>query len=275
MAAITDKLTSAVARWSGKIGSGGVAGATTTTIPLSSATNLTDGEVYFFTINRVNSSGNENTLVEMETVKGLLSGSNFISCVRGEEGTAQAWAAGTVVEILFTAAQWNSMKSFMNVEHNDDGTHKDTLVTTLKATGIEINTGTEDAKIVTPKAIADSSLATETYADTKRPKAPTIYDNGNSGTSKDIDWSNGDSQKLTLTGNVTLTFSNVSAGNYLTLWLIQDSTGSRTVTFPSGTKYSDGTAPTLTTTASAKDIIGIRAYSDSEYHVVASSLNLS
>lgn len=158
MASINDKITTAVARWSGKIGSGGVAGSTTTTIPLSSSTNLTNGEIYYFTINRVDSSGNKNTLAEMETVKGELSGSNFINCVRGEEGTAQAWAAGVVVEILFTASQWNSLKTWAEVEHNQDGTHTTATVTTLKASGSDVNTGTSDTSIVTPKALNDSYL---------------------------------------------------------------------------------------------------------------------
>ena len=62
--------------------------------------------------------------------------------------------------------------------------------------------------------------------------------------------------KLTLTGNVTLSApSNQQAGAFYSLALIQDGTGSRTVTFNSAYKFTGATAPTLTTTASAKDII--------------------
>jgi hypothetical protein len=49
--------------------------------------------------------------------------------------------------------------------HDHDGTDSKQIAysnitgTPLKSTGAEINTGTEDAKIVTPKAIADSKLA--------------------------------------------------------------------------------------------------------------------
>ncbi|RLI82666.1 MAG: hypothetical protein DRP01_09730 [Archaeoglobales archaeon] len=66
------------------------------------------------------------------------------------------------MELLWTADNWNDMVDWGVVEHNQDGTHKSALVTTLKATGAEIDTGTEDAKIVTPKAIADSSIPTAT-----------------------------------------------------------------------------------------------------------------
>ena len=62
--------------------------------------------------------------------------------------------------------------------------------------------------------------------------------------------------KLTLTGNVTLSApSNQQSGAFYSLALIQDGTGSRTVTFNSAYKFTGATAPTLTTTASAKDII--------------------
>ncbi|MCF7812286.1 hypothetical protein K9M59_01640 [Candidatus Gracilibacteria bacterium] len=82
------------------------------------------------------------------------------------------------------------------------------------------------------------------------------YDNGNSGTSKTIDWGNGNKQKLTLTGNATLTFTDPGGAGNFTLVLAQDATGSRTITWPASVKWPNGgTAPTLTTAASAIDII--------------------
>lgn len=61
----------------------------------------------------------------------------------------------------------------------------------------------------------------------------TFYDAGNSGTSKAIDFANGQHQKLTLTGNVTLTATFPGAGRY-TLDVYQDATGSRTITYSTG-----------------------------------------
>ena len=62
--------------------------------------------------------------------------------------------------------------------------------------------------------------------------------------------------KVTLGGNRTLNApTNQQAGAFYSLALIQDGTGSRTVTFNSAYKFTGATAPTLTTTASAKDII--------------------
>jgi hypothetical protein len=98
-------------------------------------------------------------------------------------------------------------------------------------------------------------------------------DNGNSGTSDTIDWTQGNKQKSTLTGNVTYTFTAPSGPCSVTLKLIQDGTGSRTVTWPSSVKWSGGTAPTLTTTAGKVDIISL--YFDGSVYFGAATLNFT
>lgn len=81
-----------------------------------------------------------------------------------------------------------------------------------------------------------------------------MYDNGNSGTTKTINWLNGNRQKITLTANCTLTFTNPTNGQTTTLVIIQDATGSRTITWPT-IKWVGATAPTLSTAASNIDIV--------------------
>jgi len=78
------------------------------------------------------------------------------------------------------------------------------------------------------------------------------YDNGNSGTSKTIDWNNGSVQRLTLTGNCVLTFSNLQSGGIYTLIVVQGS-GPYTITWPT-TSWENGTTPTLTVTNAKRDI---------------------
>ena len=101
----------------------------------------------------------------------------------------------------------------------------------------------------------------------------TQYAAGNSGAALTIDWANGDTQTVTLTGNCTFTFSNPTAGHYYTLRLAQDATGSRTVTWPAAVKWPGGTVPTLTTTASRVDVITF--YYDGTNYLGQSSLNYS
>lgn len=62
---------------------------------------------------------------------------------------------------------------------------------------------------------------------------------------------------LTLTAACALTMSGASAGSAWTATLIlrQDSTGSRLVTWPSGTIWASGSAPTLSTAANAIDVV--------------------
>lgn len=59
--------------------------------------------------------------------------------------------------------------------------------------------------------------------------------------------------QVTLGGNRTFAVSNVSIGQYFAIDIIQDATGSRTVTWFSTIKWAGGTAPTLTTTGGKKD----------------------
>lgn len=88
-------------------------------------------------------------------------------------------------------------------------------------------------------------------------------DAGNSGTSKTINWADGQFQKLTLTGNVTLVFNwaGCGVGRYQ-LKLIQDATGSRTITWSTGTPSStrwleSAAAPAHKATANSETIVTV------------------
>lgn len=121
-AAATDKFRKGARRWVGQIGAGGVADASTTTVPLSSATNLPTDTGVTVVIDRVDANGTSTPSLE-ETIVGVVSGSNLVSCVRGVEGTAQAHSAGAVVEVLFSSDTWNDAIDGLLVNHAQDGTH--------------------------------------------------------------------------------------------------------------------------------------------------------
>lgn len=129
------------------------------TITPASVTGLpTDTEITL-TFDRVDSSGTK-TPSKMERIRGTITGGNFVisSGGRAVEGTEQVHTS-PVVEMIWNADDWNDTVDHILTEHNQDGTHKDTLVTSLKATGAVVNTGTSDVTIVTPKALADSDYA--------------------------------------------------------------------------------------------------------------------
>jgi len=73
-----------------------------------------------------------------------------------------------------------------------------------------------------------------------------------------INWKLGNKFKFTFGAqNETFTFTAPSNPCSLTLILVQDGTGSRTATFPATVKWAGGTAPTLTTTGNAVDIVSL------------------
>lgn len=79
-----------------------------------------------------------------------------------------------------------------------------------------------------------------------------------------VNWDNGATQYVTLTGNPTFVFSNPAEGQVYRLKLKQDATGGRTVTWPT-IKWRNSTTPTLTTTPNKEDIVTL-LYIDGTYY---------
>ena len=86
----------------------------------------------------------------------------------------------------------------------------------------------------------------------------TAVTNATSGATETLDLESGNVFDLTLTADCTITLSNPPASGTsgsFTLILRQDGTGSRTVTWPASVDWASATAPTLTTDASAVDVL--------------------
>src|SRR6266404_3851560 len=106
------------------------------------------------------------------------------------------------------------------------------------ATVPDMYAGTANNKIVTPSVVWPPEV-TVTY-----------------GTTTTFDMSTFRDAVVTLTGNITTqTVSNVVVGKAGSIAFVQDGTGSRTTVWSSTFKFAGGTAPTLTTTAGAVDIL--------------------
>ena len=81
--------------------------------------------------------------------------------------------------------------------------------------------------------------------------------------------------KVTLGANRTLgAATGAQAGQFVSLLIIQDGTGSRTVTFNAVYEFKDDTAPTLTTTAAKGDLFVFR-YNGSKFLEVGRNQNLT
>lgn len=81
--------------------------------------------------------------------------------------------------------------------------------------------------------------------------------------------------RQTLTANMTQapTVSNEILDQNLEVQLIQDGTGSRTMIWPSNFKFAGGTAPSLSATASTRDIFRFR-YDGTNWHEVSRSMDV-
>ena len=81
--------------------------------------------------------------------------------------------------------------------------------------------------------------------------------------------------KLTLGGNRTISApTNGATGQFISIAVIQDATGSRTLTWNSVYEFTGDTAPTLTTTVSKADVFVFR-YNGTVWHEMGRNLNLS
>ena len=81
--------------------------------------------------------------------------------------------------------------------------------------------------------------------------------------------------KVTLGGNRTLSApTNGLTGQFISIAVIQDGTGSRTLTWNSAYEFTGDTAPTLTTTINKADVFVFR-YNGTVWHETGRNLNLS
>jgi hypothetical protein len=123
--------------------------------------------------------------------------------------------------------------------------------------------------------LAGASIATYTGTETLSNKTltnPTVTNyvetpfTANSSTAITIALTNGTVQIITLTGSATITMPTATSGKSFIMFLKQDGTGSRTVTW-STVKWPGGTAPTITATASRQDIYSFFADGTNWYGV--------
>tara|TARA_B100000405_G_scaffold301233_1_gene262224 strand:- start:710 stop:1237 length:528 start_codon:yes stop_codon:yes gene_type:complete len=112
----------------------------------------------------------------------------------------------------------------------------------------------ESGSLVATGAIANNAVlnAAQTFTAAQRGAITALTD----GATITPDFAAGNNYSVTLGGNRTLANpTNLTAGQSGVIMVSQDSSGSRTLAFGNYWKFAGGTAPTLTTTASAVDVI--------------------
>lgn len=147
----------------------------------------------------------------------------------------------------------------------------------VKITELTAQTTTADSTDVVPivdvsadetKKITVANLITaqaRTFTAAQRGEITTLTD----GTNISVDFSASNNFVVTLAGNRTLDNpTNIVAGQSGSIFIVQDSTGSRLLSFGSYLDFAGGTAPTLSTAADAVDRIDYIVRSATSIHCV-------
>ena len=140
----------------------------------------------------------------------------------------------------------------------------------LVSTQADLTGYAQDSDIGTTIQAFDADTAktdvTQTFSAAQRGTITTLTD----GATVTPDFAASNNYTLTLGGNRTIANpTNLTAGQSGSIFLVQDGSGSRLASWGSYWDFAGGTAPTLTTTASAVDRIDYVVRSSTSIHAVA------
>jgi hypothetical protein len=239
-------------------------------IQLPNATTLPNGAIFSFNNNQssgaITVNNNSGTLVVSVPSGGyttvvLLSNATAAgSWDRHDQSPSNvSWSTNTFdYPGSITSATWNGVAIAANKGGTGVANNSASTITISGAFGTTFTvSGTTAVTLPTTGTLA-TLAGTETLTN-KTLTNPTVTNyvetlySANTSTAITVDLANGTVQNLTLTGNATITMPTAVAGKSFIIILSQDATGSRTVTW-STVSWPSATAPTVTSTASKKDI---------------------
>ncbi len=182
------------------------------------------------------------------------------------EGCAPSGINDAIREMMSQIKDWQAGTSGDYTAVTAGGTGVGTLTGIVKGNGTSaFSAAAAGTDYVTPtgtETLTNKTLTNPTVTN----YVETPY-SANSSTAITLALTNGTVQIITLTGNATITMPTATSGKSFIMFLKQDATGSRTVTW-STVKWAGGTAPTITSTASRQDILSFFADGTNWYGVV-------
>jgi hypothetical protein len=225
-------------------------------------------------IDRVDVNGNLTpSLTEYISFEGV-SGSTVTGLGRGLGGTTpQGHAIGAIIEFVPDVVWAEALNDVITTQHNADGTHK--TLSAISLVSVTINNSTLNNISFAGNSLVSVNIGSSVFADgtitnttiTGASLVSTSFVNRTympvetkliSTATSTFDFAYSNIHSLTLSAaTTTLSFANPVSGQAIIVRLGQDSTGGRTVVFPSTIYWAGGTTPTLTSTASKTDSYGL------------------
>lgn len=169
---------------------------------------------------------------------------------------------GTVPTAAQFNGDFNAIVNEVNGSLTNANVDSSAAIDTTKVSGTAVNltsnqtiasvkTWDEGSIVTAPKALAPSAAGTAT-----------------------LDLSLGNDFEITMpAGNITIAVTNATVGQKFIVSILQDSGGSRTVTWFTTIRWSGGVVPTLTTTASKRDWFGFKVTGSGTYDGVVIGQN--
>ncbi len=198
---------------------------------------------------------------------GGISSNELTGVVRGQNGTsAKAHLNGATVVAIISKTHINRLADKLrsvDATLSQDPNGNEIIKTSYVASAVNEVTVTNAATGNAPTVAAtggdtniDLTLSGKGTGKVRRDASYGTITADSDGATITFNMATSNLHSVTLGGNRTLAVSNVAVGQTFILRLLQDGTGSRTVTWFSTIKWAGGSAPTLTTTASKADMIG-------------------
>ena len=231
-----------------------------------------------FGCNTISGGGGSSTLAVQQNAVNISSPTvaiNFlappflVSLVNGSTSQVKLDGSSVTLQGLVTAASLGALTANQSITVTGDSTGSGTTAIALTAAATQANIAVlSHALTVTSSATFTNVIQSTAIYVSSSTVGFDEYENGNSGTGINIDWTKSNEQRVTLTGSGAFTFTNPTHPQTCRLRILTGS-GTFTWTWPAAVKWGTAGAPTITTTASKKDIVTC-AYSakDAEYDCV-------